>query len=197
MYKKKQKRNDLPNVAAESEDMQDIVNDDVEAFENLFNTYCQPLINFTYRYVRDVQVAENLMQEVFVRIWTKRKQLDPTANVKAYLYTAAKNEALKYLRHNKVVSSNARDILGLKKEVKTPETTLDENELAAAVQQAVDELPEKGRMIFSMSKYDGLTYAQIAQIQNISKKTVETHIGRALKFLRQRLEVFFVRANKD
>ena len=191
MSKRKQDKNLQPPVPIEAGCVEKIIAGSADAFEKLFNTYCQPLIHFTYRCVQDMQIAENLVQEVFVRVWRRREQLDPSSNIKAYLYTAAKNEALKHLRHAKVVNNNTADVQRMRDSIKTPEKTLSENDLAAAVQQAIDELPEKSRLIFSMSKYDQLTYAEIAEIQNISVKTVETHMGRALKFLRQRLADFF------
>ncbi len=177
--------------------VRDIVNGDSDAFKRLFTTYCRNLVHFAYRYVHDVQVAENLVQDVFVRIWDKREQLDPAANIKSYLFTAVKNEALKHIRHAKVVDKNAGDILHIhqdkqrKNRADTPEKKLDDMEVAQAVQEAVDELPEKTRLVFSMSKYDHLTYREIAEILEISIKTVETHMGRALKYLRKRLADFF------
>jgi RNA polymerase sigma-70 factor (ECF subfamily) len=177
--------------------IRDIVKGSGDAFKRLFTAYCGILVHFAHRYVQDVQVAENLVQEVFVKIWGKRERLDPEANIKSYLFTAVKNEALKHLRHAKVVNKNAGDILHIQQDRQqsngagSPEKNLDDLELAKAVQEAVAELPEKTRLVFSMSKYDQLTYAQIAEILEISIKTVETHMGRALKFLRQKLVIFF------
>ena len=77
MSKKKQARNLQSPVPIDAGCVERIVNGNADAFEKLFNTYCQPLIYFTYRYVQDIQIAENLVQEVFTRIWLKREQLDP------------------------------------------------------------------------------------------------------------------------
>lgn len=184
-------RKDLQQNTIESELIEKIVKNDADAFEKLFYTYCQPLINFTYRYVKTIPAAENIVQDVFLKIWLKRKQLKPSSNIKSYLYTAVKNEALKYLRHAKVVQRSAKEVQMLDSSIKKPEDELSEKELAAAVQKAIGELPQKSRMVFLMSKYDNLTYSEIAEIQKISKKTVETHMGRALKFLRKRLSNFF------
>lgn len=196
MYKEKQKPPLTTQESIGPDSIRRIRDGCTDSFERLFKTYCRPLVNFTCRYVGDVQIAENLVQNVFVRVWTKRDQLDPSANIKAYLYTAAKNEALKHLRHLRVVTGNAADVERLNKPVKSPEKKLGEDELAAAVEAAVARLPEKSRSIFSMSKYDNLTYAEIAEIENISKKTVETHMGRALKSLRKQLADFFVRVTR-
>lgn len=159
---------------------------DTHAFEELFNTYCQALIRFACRFVRDVQVAENIVQDVFVRIWNNRDKLDPDTNIKAYLYKAAKNQSLQHLRHLKIETRTER-IHNPGNPHNNPEKPLDEQEIAKAVYEAIAELPPHRRLIFTLSKYDHYTYAEIAEIQNISIKTVETQMGRALKFLRKRL----------
>ena len=160
---------------------------DDEAFEQLFRFYCQPLVHFVCRYVLETSIAESLVQDVFVAIWANRSDLDPTRNVKTYLYTAARNQALKHLRHRHVERRSAADVaLGVPPQ-KTPEDEWKSKELAAAVDQAIEALPEKTRSVFCMNRFDRLTYAEIAQIQGVSIKTVETQMGRALKFLRDRL----------
>ena len=73
------------------------------SFEALFHAYCQDLIRFACRFTRDTPAAENIVQEVFLRVWRDRSRLAPAANVKAYLYAAVRNESLKYLRHAEVV----------------------------------------------------------------------------------------------
>ena len=76
-----------------------ISNGDADAFEKLFNIYCQPLIHFANRFLNDIPAAENVIQDVFVKIWQNRQKLDPDENFKTYLFTAARNTALKYIRH--------------------------------------------------------------------------------------------------
>ena len=163
---------------------------DGEAYEQLFRVYCQPLIDFTRRYVRDTAVAEGLVQDVFLTIWSNRAQLDPALNVKTYLYTAVRNQALKHLRHLDVERRSAGDVELTLSRQRTPEDEWQAKEIDAAIHQAIDALPEKTRMVFSMNRFDHLTYAEIAQVQDVSIKTVETQMGRALRFLRDRLADF-------
>ena len=159
---------------------------EARAFEELFRTYSAALIRFGWRIVRNTQVAENIVQDVFVRIWHNRAALDPGLNIKAYLYQAVKNQALQHLRHLKI--ENRRDDMpDVQHPGKSPEARIEEQETASAVYEAVALLPPHRRIIFTLSKYDHLTYAEIAEIQNISIKTVETQMGRALKFLRRYL----------
>ena len=160
------------------------------AFKDLFKNSCQTLINFARRYVKDTQIAENIVQDVFVRIWQNRSQLDPSLNIKIYLYTMVKNHALKYIRHAGVLKRSESYLEQNQPAVKTPEEETQGRELAQAISEAIENLPEKERLIFSMNRFDYLTYKEIAEIQNISVKTVETYMGRALKFLRKRLVNF-------
>lgn len=159
---------------------------DAAAFEVLFRKTSAALIRFGWRLVRNTQVAENIVQDVFVRIWRNRAALDPGLNIKAYLYQAVKNQALQHLRHLKI--ENRRDDMpDVRHPGQSPEARIEERETASVVYDAVAQLPPHRRMIFTLSKYDHFTYAEIAEMQNISIKTVETQMGRALKFLRKYL----------
>ena len=177
----------MSQVPIELKWVQKVREGDGKAFEQLFRLYCQPLIHFISRYVQDVPTAENLVQEVFLAVWANRSRLDPAKNVKTYLYTAAKNQALKHLRHNDVEDRGAEAVGSTLPRQDTPEDELRQKEISTAVARAVAALPEKTRIAFSMNRYDHLTYAEIAEIQGVSIKTVETQMGRALEFLRGRL----------
>jgi RNA polymerase sigma-70 factor (ECF subfamily) len=179
-------KNNTKKLNSESELIIKIHEGDADAFKNLFETYCQALIYFAWRYVKNTQVAENIVQDVFLKIWLNRTKLNPALSTKSYLYKAVKNQAMQHLRKAKIESRKG-NIQALDGSVKSPEDILDEKEIAISVQRAISELPSKSRLIFTMSKYSNLKYSEIAEIQNISIKTVETHMGRALKFLRKRL----------
>ena len=174
-------------MQTESEWIRKIRRGDGEAFEHLFKRYCQSLIDFARRYVRDTSIAENLVQDVFLAVWAKRSQLDAALNIKTYLYTAVRNQALKHLKHSEVERRRVEDLGSITPSPKTPEDKQREKEVVVSVHQAIEALPEKCRLIFCMNRFDRLTYAEIAEIQDISVKTVETQMGRALKSLRNRL----------
>lgn len=116
-----------------------------------------------------------------------RTRLNPSLNIKTYLYIAVKHNAINYLRHADVKIRSIDALKTMNPHVRTPEDEWQEKELKVSIRQAIEELPEKCGIIFCMSRYDHLSYAEIAEIQNVSIKTVETHMGRALKFLRNRL----------
>lgn len=164
-----------------------IIRGDPQAFEKLFNVYCQPMINFSLRYVYDVSAAENIVQDVFVKIWKNRRNLKPKANIKYYLFTAVKNESLKYKRLNKIKQQYVDSIWKEKQFTKSSDENSETKKLSLSINDAISKLPAKARIIFQMNRFDQLTYREIAKIQNISIKTVETHMSRALKFLRKQL----------
>jgi RNA polymerase sigma-70 factor (ECF subfamily) len=154
----------------EAECVNKIRSGDSVAFEELFNLYCQQLINFARRYVLDKQIAENIVQDVFVSIWQ-----------------AVKNNSLKHLRHLKIENKGIDDSPTYIYDDERPDKKLDEKEVELKIHQAINELPEKCREIFKMNRFENLKYAEIAEILDISIKTVETQMGRALKKLRDRL----------
>jgi RNA polymerase sigma-70 factor (ECF subfamily) len=170
-----------------SEWIEKIAKGDSAAFEKLFTLYCQPLINFARRYVKDTHIAENIVQDIFVKIWQNRTQLNPLSDIKIYLYTAVKNRSYKYIRHLDVKRRANANLNLMLLWVKTPEDERNEQEIISAINKAIEKLPKQARIIFSMNRFDNLTYKEIARIQNISVKTVETHMGRALKSLRDQL----------
>ncbi len=180
----------MEEIQIESEWFEKIRNGYAVAFEAFFLGYCQPLINFARRSVHDISVAENIVQDVFLNVWINRSGLDVSLNIKSYLFIAVKNQALKQIKHEDVVRRSAELVKSDRSSIKTPEEEMCDTELKNSLYQAIDELPEKCRLIFSMNRFDQCTYAEIAEILNISIKTVETQMGRALKYLRKQLAHF-------
>lgn len=160
---------------------------DEEAFSNLFRKYYPNLYHFAGRYVKDAYVAENIVQEVFVKLWTGRNELNISTNVKAYLYTAVKNHSLNHLKQDKrnVSLEDEYSLSGLI--YFSPEDNMVKDEMHAAVHKAIDELPPQCRKIYVMKKYDDLSYDEISETLNISVNTVKTQMKRAVKALTQKL----------
>ena len=161
--------------------------DDAIGFEALFREHCQDLVRFVARFTRDTPAAENIVQDIFLKVWRDRARLDAAGNIKAYLYTAVRNEALKHLRHVDVERRSAPELAVTDAAVKTPEDEWREQTTADLVHAAIERLPDRRRLIFTMNRFDRLTYAEIARVLEISVKTVETQMGRALTFLRAEL----------
>lgn len=162
------------------------------AFEQLFKKYYQDLCQFCFRYVKQEETAEEIVQDVFVKLWQLNKQPDFHTSVKAYLYAAVKNASLNYLK-----SQYARQQFeghgSQKNELQSENTqeTIEFEELSKLVEEAVAKLPQQCRIIFEMSRTGGHTYQEISKELNISPKTVENQMGIALKKLKEHLRTYW------
>lgn len=160
---------------------------DQAQFEALFKSHFQYLCNFARQYVGEDEVAEDLTQKVFITLWEKRDTIDPKLSVKSYLFTMLKNRCLNYLRDSKKYHSKVLDIDCGNLEISVEEDPLAEEELRKQIQAALDELPEKCRLVFEMSRFRGMKYKEIAEDLELSQKTVEAHMSKAIKSLRKSL----------
>ncbi|MDZ7723261.1 MAG: RNA polymerase sigma-70 factor [candidate division KSB1 bacterium] len=165
---------------------------DIQAFERCYRYYCQKLIEFACYYVKDIYSAENIVQDVFLNLWQNRDKIDPSSNLKSYIYKATKNRALKVIRKQNTEQKyrNVQEERIIYAEFSDAKVL--EKELDLQLNNAIDGLPEKCRIIFCMNRYNHLTYREIASVLDISVKTVETQMGRALKILRRKLAHLFV-----
>jgi len=162
---------------------------DKGAFDKLFLRYYDRLCQFVWHYIRDTDVTEDIVQELFFKIWINRTTWNFTPNIVSYLYKAARNKALSHLKKNKLIDRIQDDDSDSLDFSEIPEQEIIGKDFNEKVLEAINELPEQCRNIFKMKKFDGLKYTEIAEIKNISVKTVETQMGRALKYLRKRLTV--------
>lgn len=158
--------------------------DDVEAFQLLYFRYADPLFRFLWRRTGERETAEDLVQELFSRVWKNRSRLDPNRSLKAYCYQTAGNLAIDHLRRK--TSSPINELAEL------PNPAIQPDELAferrTRINKALAALPDGQRRVFCLSRFEGLKYSEIAQTLEISIKTVENHMNRALKKLRLSLE---------
>lgn len=164
---------------------------DVTALEEAFRTYYSGMCSFVHAQVGSPEVAEDLVQDVFLRVWQSRTRLEVTGSLRALLYRSAHNAALNYLKHRNVES---RWLHAATTSQSQPNSVAADpasvSELNDAIDSAVADLPERCRLIFMMSRQQGLSYPEIANALGLSIKTVETQMGRALKALRSRLSPF-------
>ncbi len=154
------------------------------ALQELFSAYAQPMINFARRFSLDRESAEDVVQNVFLALWRNRKSSTIGGDLKAYLFTAVRNQALNLLRHMKAVREGEQTLLLAIPDPPEHVDHLEYEQLRDAIQQAVNGLPDHCKTIFLMSRLDRLTYVQIAGALDISVKTVETQMGSALKHIR-------------
>ena len=163
---------------------------DVDAFEALYRKYWQPLYAFAFRYVRSKEDAEEVVQDVFFRIWRGRADWVPAGAVRNYVYCAVRNAARDRLERAAVArrwGGRGHVGQGAAAAAAAIQSELEAAELVAAVQRALDELPPKRSAVCKLRLIDELSYAQIADRLGIREKTVETQLARGLKFLRERM----------
>ncbi len=167
---------------------------DEEAFEALFRAYVEPLCAYAYSYVESEPAAQEIVQDLFARLWERRDSLEVPRCVHAYLYGAMRNRAINYVRNRRVEATFLQRALRIVQARATaprpvpPDEDLNAQALAEAVERAVAELPPRCREVFTLTRDQHLSYAEVAGVLHISPKTVEIHMGRALALLRQKLE---------
>lgn len=163
--------------------------DSEQLIKQLFDTNFHTLVLSAMRYVSDYEIAENIVQDVFVKVWQNIDELKQIENLKAYLYKAVKNSSLNYLRHIKVQQKFEviSDEFQSSYEKSAEEYHIDD-EIKNQIYKAINKLPEHWKNAFVLSKYDNLKYHEIATELNISQKTVEKYISKSLQFLRIELK---------
>ena len=174
------------------ENDQDIIsalsNGDEKVFEQLFRHYYKRLCNYACNILNDMDEAEECVQQMLVGVWEKRSGLSINTSVKSYLFKAVHNAALNRIRHGKVRKLYADDYIKTSSESTAPAQNLEKTELQNQIQQAIATLPEQCRLVFKLSRFENMKYAEIATHLGISVKTVENHMGKALKQMREQLK---------
>lgn len=162
------------------------------AFEKLFKNYYDSLCDYAYTIVKDRDESDEVIQNVFYNIWNKRETLDFNVPLKAYLYRAVHNESLNKLKHTKVKQAYAMEYKHKFSTVKFSDSSsqIHLKELEHAIQKVLDELPPQCSKVFKLSRFENLTYPEIAVKLEISVKTVESHMGKALKSMRTNLKEY-------
>jgi RNA polymerase sigma-70 factor (family 1) len=161
---------------------------DHDAFKTVFNIWQRNIFNFLLFKTKDAAQAEDLLQEVFLRLWNARTRLNENQSLKNYLYTIADNLVLNEIRHNKVVARHRSDTqVSIFTNTENPEFLMEEREWKKRLEDALASLPEKPRIVFLMSRFEDFSYQEIADRLSISIKTVESHMVKALKHMRENL----------
>jgi RNA polymerase sigma-70 factor (ECF subfamily) len=169
-----------------------VVDGDKEAFRFFFEKYYPDLCNLVNIYVHDAVASEEIVQDIFIYLWEKKETIKISSSVKSYLFQASKNKSLNYLRderkkldiHQQLSSRNNID-------TEQPDSVMNANQLQEIIENAINKLPERSREIYLLAKEKKLSYKEIAQKLDISVKTVETQMSRALKSLREQLKPYY------
>jgi RNA polymerase sigma-70 factor, ECF subfamily len=162
---------------------------DKNSFELIFRNEFRNLCLFAIRFVKDHDTSKEIVQDAFINLWEKRETIDLSRTVRSYLSSSVRNRCLNYLRDNKKFNRDildAEDLLSDHGVIQND--SLEEDDLRQKITNAIDELPEKCREIFVLSRHENLKYQQIADKLGISVKTVETQMSKALQHMRIRLK---------
>lgn len=169
-----------------------------KAFTHYFNTYFRAITGFCEQFIHDTETARGIAQEAFVNLWLNRKKIEKPGGIPSFLYTSARSKCLNELKHLKVVRRYENETLAQKERSINLEVlqalendSLSFQELDQTINRFIEELPEQTRQIFKMKRFEHKKNSEIAAELNISVKTVEAHMTKALSFLREGLSEYF------
>ncbi len=157
--------------------------EDVAAYKKLFFHFFQPLKSFSYSITKSKETAEEVVSDIYIEIWARRKQLQEIEDLKMYLYISVRNASLRRLKQTQKTSVLSLDDLEVEFASNDPdaENNIITNELAEKIERAIESLPQQCKIIFKLAKQDKLKYKEIAQLLNISVKTIDNQLSTALK----------------
>ncbi|MGI6573052.1 MAG: RNA polymerase sigma-70 factor [Fermentimonas sp.] len=174
---------------------------DLQSFNNLFNEYHERFIRFALSYVKEKHIAEDFVSEAFIAFWENREQLLSNTKPQAYILTVIKNKCLNHLQHvqvrqraEKELNDHAEWVLSTRistLQACDPEFIFS-NEIQQIIESTLNKLPKKTRQIFLLNRYQGLSYKDIAEQMDLSIKTIEFHISKALSRLRFSLKDYIL-----
>jgi len=165
--------------------------DDESAYKELFITFYKPLQQFACSFVKSKELAEEIVSDVFLKIWLNRAEVNSIDNFRVYLYISIKNTALKYLlkQHKQVAISIDELDVELESLGRNPEEIMLTAEMLNRIKTAVNSLPPRCKIIFKLIKEDGLRYKEVAEILNISVKTIDNQLAIALSKISKAVSV--------
>lgn len=163
---------------------------DKQAFERFFYKYYAKLCVFSNTYVKSIDTSRDVVQDVYIKIWDNKENFEINQSLKAYLYQAVRNQSLNYLGKNSQ-KIRLHESLSEQRQLEAEDAghELNTEELTEKIWKLVDKLPEKRRAIFILYRKHGLSYKEIAEVMEITRKTVENQMGRSLKFIREQLDI--------
>ncbi len=175
---------DSKPVINEADLIRKIQASDAQAFKRLAEIYYDAMYRFLWRKTRQEDASQDLVQELFLNLWKARTRLQPEKPIKAFLYRAANNLAIDHLRKKVNRQKHFSEELEFEPVVQDGA----QERLRDSIDAALAELPEPQRIVFMMNRHEGLKYREIAEMLEISVKTVESRMSKALRFLRENLK---------
>lgn len=178
-----------PDDASHASDRRSRIRDR-EGFADVFRTFHAPLVRYARGITEDLATAEDVVQDVFTKLWRDRKEHTVEVSLKALLYTMVRNRALNANRDNRKIASdvNPEDMDERHRSEPATDEVLSAEHLRERIRDWIDDLPPRRKEAFLLSRYHSFTHKEIASIMGVAKRTVDTHILLALRELRKRLD---------
>ena len=176
------------NLYSDEELMQEITSDNMFAFDVLYKKYCKRVYKFGYSILKLQEESENLMQDVFLSLWENRHKVEKDASVKSYIFTIAYNSAISIIRKKAKESQFVEYLKSIQEINQEPvNVELEYNELTNKLDEIIKELPQRQKEVYLLHRVEGLKYNEIAERLHVSVNTIENHMSRALKTIREKL----------
>ncbi len=173
----------------------------IQEFEAIYVTYYSRMLKFAQEYINSKDDAENIVQDIFLELWRNKSNLLNHSNIFSFLFTSVKNRSIDFLRKKTIIDKSKSQIqndynnllkFNLEALESLDDTVFTEQDIEEIIQNAINELPEKCREIFILSKIQGVKQKEIAKLLNISINTVESQMSIAYKKLRELLKEYFI-----
>lgn len=162
-----------------------------KVFEDVYKAHFKALHAYANSILADYEHAEEMVQQVFLKLWEKRTNIEINSSIQAYLYRSVYNESINFLKHEKVKQAHASFVKHTMTESSNNHhKDIDTKELEGKIRLALNKLPEQCRTIFQLSRYEELKYKEIAERLQLSVKTIENQMGKALKIMRTELAAY-------
>jgi RNA polymerase sigma-70 factor (ECF subfamily) len=163
---------------------------DRESFNQVFRHYYSPMVRFCIRYVADSDIASEIVQDLFVKLWSNREKISFNTSFESYMLTSVRNSAITYINKERAHNEAHLRVFSEESDNTDPSETLQSNNLEESYRQILKDMPDKRREVFLASRYDGLKYSEIAEKLGISQKTVEAQMTAAIKQLKDGLKPY-------
>ncbi len=166
---------------------------DKSAFSSLFTAYYSDLVMFATTFLKDLDSSEEIVQDVFLKLWEDREVIIVTTTLKSFLLKLIQNRCLDWLRHAKVINTHYESVLcNLPLLECDTENYILRSEIEKIVKKALDKIPDEIAEPFKLNRYEGLKYREIAEKMNVSNRTVEVRVGKVLQILRDELKDYLI-----
>jgi RNA polymerase sigma-70 factor (ECF subfamily) len=176
------------NIIIEQFLIEKLKSGDPDSFSNVFSTYYKDLVFFAFSFTHELSCAEDIVQDTFVKLWEDHEKLNVTVSLKSILLKTIQNKCIDWHRHKKIVNNHSTYIINNSPlyEYDTDNYIL-RSEMEGRIEKVIANLPEKFKEAFEMNRFEGLKYQEIAAKLNVSVRTVEVRISKALAVLREAL----------